>query len=147
MEQPKVTDNFIAVIEAARKVNAEQGAVYVGTEHLLYGFLCVECTAGKFLREAGVSKAEYEAEFFRSLDRSVVAEDMTPRTKLMVRRAMALAQDQEVKTGTSHLLLALLDSGSCVAVMILQVLGIDLDALQRRTRKYVQQMNLEEDGD
>ncbi len=145
MEQPKVTDNFIAVLNTAKKINSEQGAVYVGTEHLLYGFLCLDCTAGKFLREAGVSKAEYESEFLRKLDREMTAEGMTPRTKLMVRRAMALAQDQDVKTGTSHLLLALLDSGSCVAVMILQGLGIDLDALQKRVRQYVQQMTLDED--
>lgn len=145
MEKPNVTDNFMAVMEVARKVNEEQGTVYIGTEHLLYGFFCVDCTAGKFLREAGVSKAEYETEFLRKLDREMVAKGMTPRTKLMVRRAMALSQDQDVKTGTSHLLLALLDSSACVAVMILQSLGADLVGLQSRLRAYIREMDIVED--
>ena len=61
MEEPNLTSNLRAVLEVANEVTLEHKAVYIGTEHLLYGFLCVDCTAGNFLRDAGVVKSEYEA--------------------------------------------------------------------------------------
>ena len=65
METPNISNKLQMVLEEARKASESRNAVYTGTEHLVYGCLCVDCKAGRLLREAGVVKAEYEAEFFR----------------------------------------------------------------------------------
>ncbi|MBQ2741102.1 MAG: ATP-dependent Clp protease ATP-binding subunit, partial [Clostridia bacterium] len=134
MKNPNLSNNLSAVLKKANEATLAHGAVYIGTEHLLYGCLCVECEAGKLLREAGVSKAEYEGEFFRSIDPKITVSGMTERTKTIFRRAMAAAQQQDVPTGTLHVLLAVLDNLGCYAVLILQKLGVDVEALAERTR-------------
>ncbi len=146
MKNPNLSNNLSVVLEKANEATLAHGAVYIGTEHLLYGCLCVECEAGKLLREAGVSKAEYEGEFFRSIDPKITVSGMTERTKTIFRRAMAAAQQQAVPTGTLHVLLAVLDNLGCFAVLILQKLGVDIDMLAERTRMQLVSARPQEDA-
>ena len=135
METPNLSEKLQVVLEEARKASESRNAVYTGTEHLLYGCLCLDCKAGRLLREVGVVKSEYEAEFFRSIDPNVTVPGMTERTKMIFRRAMTASQDQGIPTNTAHVLLSILDNPNCYAVMILRGLGIDLDLLMMRTRQ------------
>ena len=135
METPNLSEKLQAVLEEARKASESRNAVYTGTEHLLYGCLCLDCKAGRLLREVGVVKSEYEAEFFRSIDPNVTVPGMTERTKMIFRRAMTASQDQGIPTNTAHVLLSILDNPNCYAVLILRGLGIDLDLLMTRTRQ------------
>ena len=66
MNEPNLSEKVKAVLHVANQVTLDQ-VEYVGTEHLLYGCLCVDCEAGDLLRDAGVVKSDYEAEFFRVL--------------------------------------------------------------------------------
>jgi len=146
MSGPNLTENLQKVLEVANKVTLERSAVYIGTEHLVYGFLCVDCVAGRFLREAGVVKGEFEEEFFRTIDPKVTLSGMTNRTKVIFRRAMVASEEHGVKTGTMHVLLSVLDSSDCYAVSILRRLGVDVEKLYKSVRAYLmEQMEKHED--
>ena len=42
----KFSDNLKAALKIANDVTVEHGAVYVGSEHVIYGFLCLpRCSA------------------------------------------------------------------------------------------------------
>lgn len=134
MDTPNLSEKLKAALEVANQATLEHGAVYIGTEHLLYGCLCVDCKAGRLLREAGLSVADYEAEFFRSIDPNVTASGMTERTKMIFKRAMTASKDQGVPMETVHVLLSVLDNRGCYAVLILQKLGVDIDLLMLNAR-------------
>ena len=133
MEKPNLSKQFEAAVSIAEEESRKRGVAYTGTEHLIYGFLKVDCEAGKLLRAAGVVTSEYDAEFFFSLDPKQVVSGMTTNTRSIVRRAMASSQEQGVQTSTAHVLLSILNSPDCWAVMILQKLGIDTEGLARKT--------------
>ena len=135
MENPNLSEKLNAVLKAANEITSKYGAVYVGSEHLVYGFLEVDCEAGRLLRAAGVTLSDYEPEFLRSIDPKVAVPGMTERTKMMFRRAMSASQQMGMKTGTAHMLLSVLDSRNCYAVLILQRLGVDVDALTENARQ------------
>ena len=129
-----LTTNLNEALEIAEKITFEKGAVYVGSEHLVYAFLRIpQSTAGGLLLGEGVTLAEYEQVFFRMIDGKITETGMTPRTKTMFRRAMALADEFKMKTGTAHLLYAVIDDKNCMAVRILNKLGADVDALKIKT--------------
>ena len=130
----RLSENLNVALETANQVTAKLGAVYVGSEHIVYGFLSVpNCTACKLLGEVGVALQNYEEPFVRSIDVRVTQAGMTDRTKSMFRRAMESAAQMEMKTGTAHMLYAVLDVSNCWAVKILQKLGVDVAVLKMKT--------------
>ncbi|MBQ8320188.1 MAG: ATP-dependent Clp protease ATP-binding subunit [Clostridia bacterium] len=129
-----LTSNLNEALEIAQKITLEKGAVYVGSEHLVYAFLRLpESVAGGLLNDAGVAFSAYEAVFFRTIDVRMTEEGMTKRTKMMFSRAMGLASELHMTTGTAHLLYAVLDDSTCMAVRILNKLGVDVDTLKVKT--------------
>ena len=138
MDEMRVSKQFQEAVSFAEEVSRGRDVLYTGTEHLIYGFLNVDCEAGKLLRGAGVVPTEYEESFFRILQPSVVATGMTENTKRIVRRAMGTAQEQGVQMNTAHVLLAILDSKDCYAVMILQQLGVNTELLAQQTLETLQ---------
>ncbi|MBQ8375333.1 MAG: ATP-dependent Clp protease ATP-binding subunit [Clostridia bacterium] len=138
---PNLSENLNAALEIANRITAEKGAVYVGSEHIVYGFLCCpESVACGILMGEGVTKDEYERVFFRSIDPSVTIEGMTERTKVMFRRAITLATQTGLKAGTAHMLLAVLDSGNCFAVRILQKLGADVEVMKVNAQRAIKRL-------
>ena len=120
METPNLSEKLQRIMQEGKLAAQKHGGDYTGTETLLYGCLCVDCKAGRLLRDAGVVKAEFEAEFIRSIDPNSTTSGMTERTKVIFRRAMAASQEQGIPTNTAHLLFSILDSRNCFAVLILQ---------------------------
>ena len=138
---PNVSENLQKTLDIANSATIERGAVYVGTEHLVYGFLCLpKCEAAKILFAQGVTKEKYEPFFFRTIDPRVTQEGMTDRTKSMFRRAIATAEGMKMKTGTAHLLASILATADCYAVRIVQKLGADLATLQRKTQETIEKL-------
>ena len=111
------------------------GHSYVGTEHVLLGLLKegtgVACTA---LSACGVT-AEMIEERIRSSSyggapTSLNANDFTPRTKRVLRSAMAVsARVGSSYVGTEHLLIALVSDSDSYAVSFLNEAGVSISSL------------------
>ncbi|MBQ9117735.1 MAG: ATP-dependent Clp protease ATP-binding subunit [Clostridia bacterium] len=139
MNTPNLSENLQKALDAANRATIEYGAVYVGSEHLLYGFLCVPaCQAARLLNACGVTKDNYLPLFRRTIDPRVTAEGMTERTKNIFRKAILTAEGMGMKTGTAHLLDAVLGMAGSYAVRILQKLGVDVEDLQTNARDAVE---------
>ncbi len=135
--QNRFTQKAQNVLNLALASASELGHTYIGSEHLLLG-LCRESggVAAHYLQERGV-----DAEKVRSTvidlcgvgaPSDVSASDMTPRTKNIIQGSLYEAQrNGQDYIGTEHLLSALLGEGDCVAVRILEHLGISLSELRQ----------------
>ena len=129
-----MTENLKTAMEIANQITTNLSATYIGSEHLLFGFLKTEnCSAYKLLTECGVNPSEYERVFLNSIDPNYAPQGMTTRTVQMFKNAMRFSDQTKTLTGTSHFLLAVLDSESCMAVKILKSLGVDINLLRAKT--------------
>ena len=126
----------------------EFGHTYVGSEHLLVG-LCSEAegVAAKALASKGITQKKVSEMIERNMGTgsptNVSAADLTPRTKQIIEiSAYASTRYGHGYIGTEHLLLAILEENDCVAVKILQALGVNVSELQREIASYLEGMEL-----
>ncbi len=135
------SDHLSTAIEIAKEAARQYQSSYIGSEHILYGILCVhECAACRLLNEFGVKEGAYRDVFKRTIDHETKLVGFTPRTKSMFELAVEFsAVDGAYKplTGTEHMLLAILGSEESLAVKILLSLGIDLEQLTARTEELI----------
>ena len=129
------SDNIEKVIKNASKIALRFGSQLVGTEHILYGIVCVpDCLASKLLRDNGVTENALFDLFEQSFTGiSIFGNvELTPRTKELFKQAQQLAmQFNHSFIGTEHLLLAILQNKSCYATKILMsVFNVDVDLLR-----------------
>ncbi len=113
----------------------EFGHTYIGTEHLVLGLLREGTgVAAGVLAEQGVTAAEY-AESIAKTEGSgqhsrLSPQDFTPRVKTSLELAVNEANAmQQGLVGTEHILLAILEDESSVAVRLLTTLGTRPDEL------------------
>lgn len=129
----RFTDNLQEVVSIAEETARDYGTTYIGSEHILFAMLnCPDCTACRILNSCGVSETGYRSYFERVLDRQANILGYTPRTKHMFERAVELSIDingEDSLAGTEHMLLAIMSSKECLAMMILQALGTDISKL------------------
>ena len=143
----KLSKYLKEALEIANRTTTERGATYVGSEHIVYGILCVEESVGaRLLVAAGVQKGKYEKPFFRTIDVQSAHEGMTDRTKKMFQRAIKFAEETKSLTGTAHMLLAILDVTNCYAYRILEQLGVDVAGLKESVIEALRQRANEEEG-
>lgn len=123
------TEQAKQVMQYAKQAAEYLSHGYIGSEHLLVALLEQECIAKEVLQENGV-KAEKLHELIEQL--------ITPQggsrkkevqgTPLLLRVLEQAEQEaeryQSEKIGTEHLLLALLQEANCIAVRLLNTLGI-----------------------
>lgn len=108
----------------------EFGHTYIGSEHLLLGLLSVsDSSASRFLYERGVDTERLKEVICRiagtSLPTALMPSDMTPKTKKIIEESAAISQKYgQSYIGTEHMLLAILEERDCVAVKMLDSLGI-----------------------
>ena len=131
------SDHLHRAVEIAKETAQLYGTAYIGSEHILYGILCVpESAGGKALIASGVKLSAYKQAFKRSLNHNAkIVGLFTPRTKRVFELAVELSMentDYKPLTGTEHMLLAILKMEECLAVELLYGLGIDVGALYRR---------------
>lgn len=129
--QSHYTDKAKAALLLAEKTAASLRQGYVGTEHILVGLL-KEGTgvAAKVLMENGTEEIQL-LEMIRDLiapEGTMLAKDRdgySPRAMKVLEEASAQAERfGSEKTGTEHILLALIKEGENVAVRLLNTLGI-----------------------
>ncbi len=119
------------VISLSREAAAQLGHGYVGSEHLLLGLLRQrEGTAGRVLREQGISEQSVCAALLRTVGRGLAgappAQGLTPHAC----RAVELAAEEARRSGSAvvgeaHLLLGLLRVSGSTAVQLLLALEAD----------------------
>ena len=136
MQSGGLTDKAKAALTLAERVAARMHTGYVGTEHILLGLLKEKTgVAAKVLVENGVEEAKL-LEMIKELivPESVVAvkekEGFSPRAEAVIEEAHRQAErfDAE-KTGTEHILLALLKEGENVAARLLKTMGIAIQKM------------------
>ena len=131
----KFTENANKVLQYASQIANELSHNYIGTEHLLIGLVKAPGVASKVLAENGVEETrliKLIEEFITpaSTIEAVEQENMTPRVKKIIaqsqKEAVRLKSNQ---VGTEHLLLALLKENECIAVRLLNTLGIKIQKI------------------
>ena len=124
-------------LNAAIAFAEELGHTYIGSEHLLGGFLKEEdSAASELLRDAGLNYfdlfEQLEADVGKGMPSSLAPSDFTPRTKRILETAILEARRMGHNyVGTEHLLFALLNEQDCYAVKYLEVFGLNVSNLRR----------------
>lgn len=131
----RFTDNAKEVIKIATEAARKLGHNYIGTEHLLLGLSSSRGTAGRVLEENGVEQEKIIKliDEFISPNASISTKErdnVTPRVK----RILDQSQKEAIRLksgmiGTEHLLLALLKETDCIAVRLLNTLGINIQKM------------------
>lgn len=149
MEQySRFSENLKKAVDIATRTAAEGNLRYVGSEHVVYGFLCLpRCSAYGILAAQGISAAEYKEILLRYGDPNLAMEGFTTRTNEMFSLALKFSFKTDTPVGTTHMLRSVLESDSCVAVKILRRMGADIsDMLAAADRKLVEQQHRKELG-
>ncbi len=113
------------------------GHTYIGSEHLLLGLLREENgIASKLMHGKGADMDKIRRMLMdlsgAGAETHVSPSDMTPRVrKIILDSAAEASRCGQSYVGTEHLLLALLDEPSCVAVRILESTAVSCDDLRK----------------
>ena len=133
--QYRLTRQAEKAIECARDIAEELQHHYIGTEHLMLGLMrSKEGLASKILLENDVTEPKILKLIEQLINDSDVdfadVADFTPRTRRILdessREASRMNQD---RIGTEHLLIALLKENDCVALRLLNTLGVGAQKL------------------
>ena len=139
----RFTEKAQNVLNYALQSASEMGHTYIGSEHLLLGFLKEKsCVAAHYLTERGADLDKITAIIAQmagvGTPISVSAANMTPRTKSIIESSLAEAQrNGQKQIGSEHLLLALLGEHDSVAVRILENLEISIQDLRNDLLSYL----------
>ncbi|HHU72035.1 MAG TPA: ATP-dependent Clp protease ATP-binding subunit [Clostridiales bacterium] len=128
----KFTDNAKNAINLAKESAYRLSHNYIGTEHLLMGLLQVEGVARKVLVENGVN-IEKILELVNQLIAPsngvdlIDAGNFTPRSKRILDQSHKEAAKLKASlVGTEHILIALIKESDCIAIRLLNTLGVNV---------------------
>ncbi|MHB8129326.1 MAG: ATP-dependent Clp protease ATP-binding subunit [Mobilitalea sp.] len=132
MVYDKFTENAKNAINLAKEVAYRLSHNYIGTEHLLIGLMEVEGVASKILEENGVT-VEKVLELVNQLIapnngvEMMDAGSFTPRSKRILDQSYKeAAKFKAPLVGTEHILIALIKESDCIAVRLLNTLGVNV---------------------
>lgn len=131
----KFTESAAKAINHAQEIAKELSHNYVGTEHLLIGLLEVEGIAKAVLEKNGVDKAKVLELLEQLISPNTTleagdSEGFTPRSKHIIEQS--LKESMRLKSeaiGTEHIFIALLKETDCIAVRLLNTLGVNMQKL------------------
>lgn len=131
----KFTDNAKRAVASATETAYELAHNYIGTEHLLIGLLSTPGVASKVLEENGVDK-ERLIDLIEQLIAPATELEMADKENFTPRSQKILAQSYREASrlksdlvGTEHILIALIKESDCIAVRLLNTLGINVQKL------------------
>ncbi len=132
MMYDKFTENAKNAINLAREVAFRLSHNYIGTEHLLIGLMEVDGVASKVLEENGVT-VDKVLELVNQLIAPNNGVEMmeggsfTPRSKRILDQSYKEAAKFKAQlVGTEHILIALIKESDCIAVRLLNTLGVNV---------------------
>ncbi len=141
MDTSNISEHLSDAIKISYEIAKHYKTGYIGSEHIMFAMLCVtNSTASRLLTEAGVKLEDYRAKFRHSLVHESPVQEFTPRTERIFGLARELSvQSEEANPimGTEHVLMAMFTEDKCVAVLILESLGIDIPALVEKTSAFI----------
>ncbi len=123
------TEQAERVLQYARQAAEHLSHGYIGSEHLLVALLREECVAKEVLQTNGIRAEKLDALIAQLItpqksDRRKKIQD-TPRLSRILEQAETEAgRYGSEKVGTEHLLLAILQETDCIAVRLMNTLGI-----------------------
>lgn len=134
------TDNAKSALALAKKMARTTGQNYIGTEHILLGLLKQQSgVAARILEERGVTAGKV-MDVIRELiaPSGVVSllerDGYSPRAVQILEEAdKQAARFGSTRTGTEHILLAIIKEGDNIAARLLYTLGVNLQKLYADT--------------
>ena len=135
-----VSENLNKVLKEAEDVAEQYSNPEIGTEHVLYGLIKTDCTAGKMLREEKVNTGFADSVFSSNEHVSILGKiAYTKRVIETLRYAERVALSVRAsRIRTEHLLYALLVDRTSLAYLILdRSYGIDTNALARKLEAFM----------
>ncbi len=131
-----LTKNTTLVYENAERISEKYGLSYVAPKHVMYGLICAgDSVAGRLLKKSGATPSGYESLISGNDPRSMGGARTTKSLDSAIRRADAISKEAGTNyVATEHILLALLENRGDSAVAILRELGVDVNALENKTR-------------
>jgi ATP-dependent Clp protease ATP-binding subunit ClpC len=130
--QYRLTRQAERAVDYARDIAEELHHNYIGTEHLLLGLIrSVDGLASKILLQNDVTE-EHILRLIEQLinDGGVIVgevADYTPRARRVLEcSSREAARLNQTKIGTEHLLIALLKEKDCIAIRLLNTLGVSI---------------------
>ncbi len=132
----KFTEKAERALEFARESAEKFGHTYIGSEHILYALSSDEHTlSAVVLARAGISASRIETLIIelcgKGAKSKLGADELTPSAKRIIEGAYAVARKYDSKkTGTEHLLAALLEERESVAGKMLIALDTDVFSLK-----------------
>ena len=128
----RFTENAKNAVNLAKEVAYRLSHNYIGTEHLLIGLMEVEGVASKVLEENGVT-VEKVLDLVNQLIapnsgvEMMDAGSFTPRAKRILDQSNKEAAKFKAQlVGTEHILVALIKESDCIAVRLLNTLGVNV---------------------
>ncbi|MBE5732884.1 MAG: ATP-dependent Clp protease ATP-binding subunit [Clostridiales bacterium] len=140
MNFPK-SENLAKVLKEAENVAFQYSNPEIGTEHILYGLVKTDCTAGRLLRDEGVNTAFADDVFSQNEHVSIMGGiSYTKRSIETIRYALRVMQSVGAgKVHTEHLLYALLmDQTSLAYWLIANSYGVDVSVIVRKLEEVMQ---------
>ena len=134
-----MTDRFTKkaqdALSGAQRIAGQLGHTYIGSEHLLLGLAAGDGVAAKLLAAKGADTQKLRDALTERAGigspARVSSADLTPCAK----RIIEVSGTESVKNGqsfigTEHLLLAILEERDCVAIRLLEVIGVGVGDLR-----------------
>ena len=140
----KFTPKAQYALNSALSIASELGHSYIGSEHLLLGLLSTpDSAASKILTSRGALPESIKNTIIEitgiGTPGPISPSDMTPRTKRIIETsAYESAKSDHAYIGTEHLLLALLSDKDCVAVRMLEALGLSAQEIRSDVESYIE---------
>lgn len=140
----KFTPKAQYALNSALTFASELGHSYIGSEHLLLGLLSTpDCAAARILSARGAATESIKNTLIQitgvGSPEPVSPSDMTPRTKKIIEgSALESMKGGQSYIGTEHLLLSLLSDRDCVAVRILESIGLSPSELKNDIETYIE---------
>ena len=133
--EDRFTEQAREALNQASEVAAKLAHNYIGTEHLLIGLMHSEGVASRVLEDNLVDEDKLQ-ELVNQLisPGSTVglaeAQNLTPRARRVIDRSFReAAKLKSKKVGTEHLLIAILRESDCIAVRLLNTIGVNIQKI------------------
>ena len=137
--EERFTENAREAVRHATATAYELTHNYIGTEHILIGLTKADGVAGRVLSEHDVDEEkllDLVSQLIAPTNGVKVMErdNFTPRARKIFEAAGRESQRMKSsRIGTEHILLALLREADCIAVRLLNTLGVNLQKLYMDT--------------
>ena len=131
------TEKANTALNKAVDAAMDMGHGYIGSEHILYGLLCVEDSAAcAALVKYGVTDRDIMRKLEQTIGRGTATKltvaDITPRSKRILENAFRDSRSSGSSfAGTEHILMSVIGDESCCGAVFLRELGADAKRIAR----------------